>query len=627
MRALSRTLVFTVLLISSACAAERVISAAALVARVVVQPSTATIPVGGHVQAQATVLDSAGHPIAGAPIAWSSANASIAQVVTSGDVTAIAAGTATITASSGDHTASLAVTVTLVPTASVSVAPSAPSMTVGQTTQLTATPRDASGGALTNRVIAWSSSNSQVASVSGSGLVTAAAAGNAVITATCEGRSGSASVTVAAAPPPPVASVSVAPASASLTVGQTSQLTATPRDASGAALSGRVVTWTTSNGQVATVTTAGLVRAIAAGSATIPATSEGRSGTASVTVTAAPPVPVATVTVSPATASVQAGQTVQLTAVTRDAGGNVLTGRTIVWSSANNGTATVSSTGLVTGVAAAQVVITATSEGRSGQATITVTAAPPSTRVDTIFSETFEGGTLASWDDGVDATKHRVLTNATLAHSGSRVLEVTYPQGADGGWMTHFFMPGYDSAYVRYYVRFEPNWVGATKLIAFYGSRIDNQWSAFGRAGQCPNGTDFFAAMLVTETSGNPGPVRFYTYYPAMMREPDGVTCWGRWGSGRDSTYYPPMTLSTGSWHLVEFWVKLNAPGQNNADEKFWIDGVLRGEWHNISIRSTTDLRINSFQLTYSYANSNNASPQTQRIYVDDVLVTRQMPR
>ncbi len=76
----------------------------------------------------------------------------------------------------------------------------------------------------------------------------------------------------------------------------------------------------------------GLVSGVAAGSATITATSEGKSGTSLVTVT---PVPVATVSVSPAAPSVAAGQTVQLTATPRDANGNALDGRVVTWGSSN----------------------------------------------------------------------------------------------------------------------------------------------------------------------------------------------------------------------------------------------------------------------------------------------------
>jgi len=80
----------------------------------------------------------------------------------------------------------------------------------------------------------------------------------------------------------PVASVAVSPASASVTAGRTAPLTATPKDASGTPLSGRVVTWASTNEAVATVTN-GLVMAVAPGVVTVTATSEGHSGTATVT--------------------------------------------------------------------------------------------------------------------------------------------------------------------------------------------------------------------------------------------------------------------------------------------------------------------------------------------------------
>src|SRR5205807_5855272 len=132
------------------------------------------------------------------------------------------------------------------------------------------------------RVVTWASSNTAVATVNGSGLVTGVAAGAATITATSEGQGGTAAITVT---PVPVASVTVAPASASVTVGQTAQLTATPKDASGNPLAGRVVTWGSSNTAVATVNGSGLVTGVAAGAATITATSEGQGGTAAITVT------------------------------------------------------------------------------------------------------------------------------------------------------------------------------------------------------------------------------------------------------------------------------------------------------------------------------------------------------
>src|SRR2546422_7393313 len=68
-------------------------------------------------------------------------------------------------------------------------------------------------------------------------------------------------------PTVPVASVTVTPGTASLTVGQTVQLTATPRDANGTPLTGRVITWQSSNSAIASVNGNGLVSGVAAGAA------------------------------------------------------------------------------------------------------------------------------------------------------------------------------------------------------------------------------------------------------------------------------------------------------------------------------------------------------------------------
>src|SRR5438270_218531 len=253
------------------------------------------------------------------------------------------------------------------PVATVSVSPATANVLIGATVQLTATPKDANGTPLSGRVVTWASNNQAVATVSASGLVTAQAVGTATITATSEGKSGTAAITVTDVA---VASVDVAPATASVPVNGTVQLVATPKDGSGTPLAGRVVTWASSSTTIATVSASGLVTGKAAGTATITATSEGKSGTASITVT---PVPVAAVTVSPASQTIQTGGAVQLTATPRDASGTPLSGRTITWASDHTGVATVSATGLVTGAGVGTAPITATSEGKSGTAAITVT--------------------------------------------------------------------------------------------------------------------------------------------------------------------------------------------------------------------------------------------------------------
>jgi uncharacterized protein YjdB len=115
------------------------------------------------------------------------------------------------------------------------------------------------------------------------------------------------------------------------------------------------------------------VRASGPGTATLRATSEGKTGQATVTVAA--PAPVATVTVVPATATLAVGDSVTFRADLRDAAGNVLSNRTVVWSASDSTIISLHSFGtvaLVQPLAAGSVVLSATSEGKTGQATITV---------------------------------------------------------------------------------------------------------------------------------------------------------------------------------------------------------------------------------------------------------------
>jgi hypothetical protein len=170
------------------------------------------------------------------------------------------------------------------PVASVEVVPATASVAVAGTVQLGAELKNGGGEPLSGRAVSWTTSSAAVATVSATGLVTGAGVGGATITATSEGKSGTAQITVTAGPTP-VAFVEVAPATATVAPGGTVQLTATPKDANGQPLTGRAITWSTSASQVATVTAAGMVSALAVGGATITATSEGKGGTAAVTVT------------------------------------------------------------------------------------------------------------------------------------------------------------------------------------------------------------------------------------------------------------------------------------------------------------------------------------------------------
>ncbi|MDF1504264.1 Ig-like domain-containing protein [Roseisolibacter sp. H3M3-2] len=189
-------------------------------------------------------------------------------------------------------------------------------------------------------------------------------------------------------PPAAVAAVDVAaPAGTALTVGRTAALTATPRDAQGNALANRAVSWSADPASVATVDANGVVTAVAPGSVTITAASEGRTARLTLTVAAPAPAPVASVVIAGASATLRAGDTLRLAATARDSAGAALPGRAIRWTSSAPIVATVDSvSGLVTAIRAGQATLTATSEGKSAAHALTVAAAPAPVRTVTITS-------------------------------------------------------------------------------------------------------------------------------------------------------------------------------------------------------------------------------------------------
>jgi uncharacterized protein YjdB len=396
------------------------------VASVLITLPSSSLIAGQTQRASVSLRDANGASLSNRAVVWFTSAASVATVTDSGVVLGIAPGAATLSAVSEGVSGQAALTVIPrppTPVAKVLVAISPAAILVGQTAHATVALQDSSGNPLTDRSVTYSSSNASVATVAGNGDISALAPGTAAITASSEGKTASASLSVSAPAPVPVATVSVSPPTSSLQVGATVQLSATTSDANNNVLTGRVVAWSSANTGIATVNSTGRVTAVSAGTVQITASSEGKSASATITVTAAAPVPVATVTVAPSTASVQVGSTVQLSATTRDANNNVLTGRVVTWSSANTGIASVNSTGRVSAVAAGTVQVTATSEGKTASSTITVTAAPAPAPVATVTvspaTASIQIGSTVQLSATTRDANNNVLTGRTIAWSSA----------------------------------------------------------------------------------------------------------------------------------------------------------------------------------------------------------------
>ncbi|MCU0624850.1 MAG: Ig-like domain-containing protein, partial [Gemmatimonadaceae bacterium] len=348
--------------------------ALAPVASVTLAPTSATIVAGGTVTLVPTVRDVRGRDVVGRPMLWESLAPAVATVSPSGVVTGVTPGSATVRLTVDGVVATAPITVTAIPVASVTLAPDSLTLDAGAAATLNATTRSSTGAVLTGRAITWRSLDPTIATVTaGTGnaaSVDALTAGVTRVIATSEGRADTVPVVVL---PPPVASVEVSPDTLGLTVGATGQLAGTLRDANGGLLTGRTTVWTSRLPAIATVSATGLVTAAATGESWVVLTSEGKRDSALVQVS---PEPVATVTIVPGSASIAIGGTVSLTAVARNAAGSPLTGRTTLWTSSNAAVATIGAGGTVTGLAAGSTTITATVEGVSATALVSVANAP-----------------------------------------------------------------------------------------------------------------------------------------------------------------------------------------------------------------------------------------------------------
>jgi len=128
---------------------------------------------------------------------------------------------------------------------------------------------------------------------------------------------------------------------------------------------------------------------------------------------------IATVSVSPATLQIQPGETSTLTATARDADGNALTGRNLVWSSNNSAVATVSANGLVTGVSDGTATISATAGSIVGTGTVTVRSSVASIALTPSTAELILGRAPVTLTASVRSSAGRELTDRPVQWSSS----------------------------------------------------------------------------------------------------------------------------------------------------------------------------------------------------------------
>lgn len=293
-------------------------------------------------------------------VKWTSDNKKVATVDKDGNVTAVGAGTATITARLEGKETTCKVTVK-VPLESISMSETKKTVNKGDSFDLdiTKNPTDTTVDAKA----AWSSANAGVATVDQNGMVTAVGAGTTVITANLEGKETTCEIVVKV----PLESIEMSEKEISLVEDGEAQLNViyAPTDTTVE----KNVVWISSKPDVAVVDQAGKVTAKTVGTATISAEVDGKTTTCKVTVTKKP-VALESIELSEAKITMVETDKKQLTVKYNPS--NTTVDRDVAWTTSNNKVAVVAADGTITAKGAGTATITATVAGKNASCVVTV---------------------------------------------------------------------------------------------------------------------------------------------------------------------------------------------------------------------------------------------------------------
>ena len=360
-------------------------------------------------------------------VTWSSSNSNVAEVNKDGVVTTKSVGTAIITAKSNNgKTATCTITVSNSNTGSdvavtgISFEITTAKMNVGKKlnlkTRMTITPSNA-----TNKEVTWSSSNPSVAEVNSDGVVTTKSVGTAIITAkTSNGKTATCTITVSnsnTGSDVAVTGISFEITNVTMNVGKSlnlkTRMTITPSNATN-----KEVTWSSSNSNVATVNSDGIVTTKSVGTAIITAKSNnGKTATCNITVTnnnSTNPVAVTGISFEITNVTMSIGKSINLKSKLKITPSNA-TNKELTWSSSNPSVAEVNSDGVVTTKSYGTAIITAKSNNGK-TATCTITVSPQNKDVQfkispkTIYLPIYDGTEYS-----------RIKINAKLTNNGETV--------------------------------------------------------------------------------------------------------------------------------------------------------------------------------------------------------------
>lgn len=348
-----------------------------------------------------------------------------------------------------------------------------------------------------------------------------------------------------------------------------------------------------------------------------------------------------TIVVTPMSVRMQAADTVELTATARDMSGNIIS-TTVGWSSANTGVATVTSRGLVTGVAAGTTNVTASVGGKFTTVPVSITAisggsggggataaecATP--KAGWIFCDDFETDRMAKYFEA-DQSNGNFARTPSAGVGSSIGMRAHFARGAVGAGSLHlafgrtpssYMRPAdagtanYREIYWRVYVRNQAGWQGGG------GDKLSRA--------QILGNANWGQAMVAHVWSGGSSPSWDYLVIdPASGTDSNGTlktttyNDWNnfRWLSGAYGTTPLFDSAHQGQWHCVEAHVRLNDAGQSNGTFDLWVDGNADASRSGLNwVGSFSTYGINTVFLENYW---NAGSPVAQDRFLDNFVVS-----
>lgn len=220
-------------------------------------------------------------------------------------------------------------------------------------------------------------------------------------------------------------------------------------------------------------------------------------------------------------------------------------------------------------------------------------------------------------------------------HSGKQAVEIRHEERMLSHGMGKTFKEGFDTLHVRYYMKLHKEfpgchhigmnmWAGAPGVVMRSGTNTS-------ATGVRPNGQNHFVVSLDASrpfrrsSDRPPGRSNIYCYHMDQVGNyGDQFFPSGEIRPAENAGLFGPdfvprsdFTADLDLWHCYEFMARANTPGKRDGRVAFWVDGVLKGDFPNLRLRSVDTLKINNVHLS-SY--SSRILPN-QTLWYDDIVV------